>query len=44
MIPEKKVVGSLYHLSHGQREPTAFLRSLSLPERNALFQSKRRTN
>jgi hypothetical protein len=37
-----KPSGSVYHLSHGQREPDGF-RSLSLPEQNMTWQSKPRT-
>jgi hypothetical protein len=40
---EKKPTDSLYHLSHGQREPVSFL-VRPLPETNVLGKSKRRTN
>jgi hypothetical protein len=38
----KKPTDSLYHLSHGQREPVSFW-VRSLPETNALGESKPRT-
>jgi hypothetical protein len=40
---KKKPTDSLYHLSHGQREPVSFL-VRSLPETNGFEKSKRRAN
>jgi hypothetical protein len=41
-MARKKPTDSLYHLSHGQREPVSFL-VRSLPETNAHGESKPRT-